>query len=466
MIIIDILLLQIIKLHCNLQYNKYKTMSKQTLLLKEQKQAIGLLSAGTFLEYFDLMLYVHMSVLLNDLFFSKTDSFSESLLSAFSFCATFIFRPIGAILLGTMGDKWGRKSTVILTTLMMATACVTIANLPTYEQIGVTASIVLTICRIAQGMSCTGEKIGAEIYLTEIIKSPLVYSAVAFILLCGGLGASFALLIADFAMSKMFDWRAAFWIGAIIAVVGTIARSTLRETTDFANAKKVFNTISDNLEINKNMLKQSTLYTEKLNIKAAISYFLVQLGTPVYFYFSYIYCAGILKESFGYTSGEVIYHNFLLSIVELAMFAVVTYLVSFIHPIRIVKTKFWITAPFLLICPYLLNHVTSNFQLSLIQLFIIVFSPTEFPCTPIFYKSFPIFKRFTASCFIHTLSRACMYVISAFGMIYLIKYFGNLGLLFLFIPINIGFILGLLYFERLEKRNMLTYKKSSYSGNN
>ena len=62
-------------------------VAEQTKLTKEQKQAVGLLSIGTFLEYFDLMLYVHMAVLLNELFFPKTDPFTASLLSAFGFCS-------------------------------------------------------------------------------------------------------------------------------------------------------------------------------------------------------------------------------------------------------------------------------------------------------------------------------------------------------------------------------------------
>ena len=101
-------------------------------LTKEQKQAVGILSIGTFLEYFDLMLYVHMAVLLNDLFFSKEDEFSLQLLSAFSFCITFIFRPIGAILIGRLGDRIGRKATVIITTTTMSISCIVMANLPTW----------------------------------------------------------------------------------------------------------------------------------------------------------------------------------------------------------------------------------------------------------------------------------------------------------------------------------------------
>ncbi len=62
---------------------------EQRSLTREQKQAVGLLSIGTFLEYFDLMLYVHMALLLNTLFFPEYDPFTFALLSAFSFCSTY-----------------------------------------------------------------------------------------------------------------------------------------------------------------------------------------------------------------------------------------------------------------------------------------------------------------------------------------------------------------------------------------
>ena len=72
--------------------------SEQRTLTREQKEAVGLLSIGTFLEYFDLMLFVHMAVLLNELFFPKTGPFTASLLAAFAFCSTYLLRPIGAFL--------------------------------------------------------------------------------------------------------------------------------------------------------------------------------------------------------------------------------------------------------------------------------------------------------------------------------------------------------------------------------
>lgn len=85
-------------------------------LNSEQRQAVGLLSIGTFLEYFDLMLYVHMAVLLNDLFFPKTDPFTASLISAGAFCSSYVLRPVGALLFGYIGDKIGRRVTVVITT--------------------------------------------------------------------------------------------------------------------------------------------------------------------------------------------------------------------------------------------------------------------------------------------------------------------------------------------------------------
>ena len=89
-------------------------------LNKEQGEAVALLSIGTFLEYFDLMIYIHMAVLLNELFFPKTDMHTAALLSAFAFCSTYLLRPVGAIVFGYIGDHVGRKVTVVITTTMMS----------------------------------------------------------------------------------------------------------------------------------------------------------------------------------------------------------------------------------------------------------------------------------------------------------------------------------------------------------
>ena len=181
--------------------------TEQRSLTREQKEAVGLLSIGTFLEYFDVMLYVHMAVLLNELFFPKTDLFTASLLSAFSFCSIFIFRPIGALLFGYLGDHIGRKSIVIITTLMMSLSCIVMAILPTYSQIGIIASWAIMLCRIIQGMSSIGEIIGAEIYLTETIPQQFQSSSITLLGMFSVLGATAALALASLVFLFGLEWR-------------------------------------------------------------------------------------------------------------------------------------------------------------------------------------------------------------------------------------------------------------------
>jgi len=164
--------------------NTLSVANIQTKLTREQREAVGLLSIGTFLEYFDLMLYVHMAVLLNELFFPKTDPYTSSLLTAFAFCSTYVLRPVGALIFGWIGDRIGRKFVVIITTAMMGISCFVMSIVPTYAQIGIVASYLVTVCRIVQGFSSLGEIVGAEIYLTEFIKPPKRYAAVAFVGSC------------------------------------------------------------------------------------------------------------------------------------------------------------------------------------------------------------------------------------------------------------------------------------------
>jgi MHS family proline/betaine transporter-like MFS transporter len=194
-----------------------RIMGLLSSLNRDQKEFIGLLQIGTFLEYFDLMLYVHMAVVMNVLFFPKTDPQTAALLAALAFCSTYVMRPIGALIFGWLGDNIGRKSTIIITTIMMSLSCILMANLPTYAQIGISAAWIMTICRIMQGMSSMGEIIGAEIYVTESIPRPNSYPAVAWIIIAASIGAMVATGVATLVTSYYMNWRIAFWIGAGIA---------------------------------------------------------------------------------------------------------------------------------------------------------------------------------------------------------------------------------------------------------
>jgi MHS family proline/betaine transporter-like MFS transporter len=420
-------------------------------LNSQKKEAIGLLSIGTFLEYFDLLLYVHMSVLLNELFFPKTDPHTTALLTAFAFCSSYVLRPFGALVFGYLGDHIGRKSTVIITTMMMSLSCFTMANLPTYEQIGITAAYLVTACRIVQGISSMGEVIGADLYITEITKPPIQYPAVTLIAVFGVLGGTCALGVASLVTSVGFNWRSAFWFGALVAIVGAVARTRMRETPDFADAKRRIKSAMIKSDHDPSILNTNVIWNEKVNTKTAVALFMIECSWPICFYFAYMYCGTILKNTFHFTPEEVIHQNFVVSMIQLFSWFVLAYLSYKIYPLKIIKVRLAVFMLFVLICPYLFSHLTSPFQIMFIQTVIVVFGFMGTPAIPIFYKHFPVFKRFTYATFAYALSRAVVYVITSFGLVYFSEFFGHRVILIVMIPTAIAFIYAIRHFEELEK---------------
>ncbi|MCC8398583.1 MAG: MFS transporter [Rickettsia endosymbiont of Labidopullus appendiculatus] len=424
---------------------------EQRSLTREQKEAVGLLSIGTFLEYFDLMLYIHMAVFLNELFFPQTDPHSSSILSALSVCSTFVFRPIGAVLFGWIGDKIGRKATLVVTTFMMSFSCLVIFFLPTYAQIGITASVLITICRIVQGMSSLGEVIGAQLYLTEITDPPMQYPVVGTIIIFANLGAVFALGVAMFVTSYGFNWRYAFLFGAIIAMVGAVARTRLRETPEFADATTRLLNALKNFGLEKKHITNHKMLNEKVNMKTILAYLSMESTGPIIFYFVYMHCGAILKSTFNYNSEQIIVHNLLVIIADVLISILYTYLSYRIDPIKILKMKLVIFASTIMFLPYLLISISSPFYLLLWQFFILVFKIEAFPAESIFYKQFPVFKRFRCVSISCAVVKAIMVVVTSFGLIYLIDYFGNWGIVILFMPFIVLYGFGLCHFETLEK---------------
>ncbi len=412
-------------------------------LTKNQRETAVLLQIGTFLEYFDLMLYVHMAVLLNELFFPKTDPYIASLLSAFAFCSTFVFRPFGALLFGYIGDHIGRKHTVMMTTLMMAVSCIVMANIPTYAEMGIAAAWCVTVCRAIQGISSLGEVVAAEVYLTEKIPHPFRHPVVSFTGFCKSFGSMVALGIASLSMALMLNWRMAFWVGACIAIVGTVARTKLRETPEFIEkiTQKRQNKIQPPLSVAE----------KKLRYKSILAYFLITCAWPVCFYFTYVYCANVLKDSFGYTPEQIIHQNLMVSIIEMGSLALVTFLSYRMYPLKILKIKQVVFFLFILVCPYFLTNATSPSSLFLIQAISVFFSSYPMPAVSIILVHFPILKRVTYVSFIYAFSRALMHVITSFGLIYLSTFMGHWGIWVIMLTTGVGFMWGVLHFEKIDK---------------
>ena len=161
---------------------------------------------------------------------------------------------------------------------MMAISCVLMANLPTYAQIGIAAAWIVTICRIVQGISSMGEVVGAEIYLTETISRPALFPVIASMEVLVSLGGLAALGVAFLVTSCGMNWRLAFWMGAVIAIVSAFARTRLRETPDFLDMKrKWLKKEVHQMNIDADPIGGEAFnatWKERINKKTLISYFL------------------------------------------------------------------------------------------------------------------------------------------------------------------------------------------------
>ena len=443
---------------------KGEAMGLFSSLSREQKESIGLLQIGTFLEYFDLMLYIHMGVLLNDIFFPKTDPHTASLLAAFLFCSTYVFRPVGALIFGWLGDNIGRKSTIVLTTTIMSISCLLMANLPTYSQIGITATWIMTFCRMAQGMSSMGEIVGANIYFAETIQRPASYPIVASTGLAAELGALVALGVATLVTTFYLDWRLAFWIGAVIAIVGAIARTRLRETPEFLEMKrqqieeanKVFEEGSAEKEATNSteIISQhkKTAWKKTIENKTIISYFFIYCGFPITFYLAFMYFNPLLIEKFGYSPADIIKHNFCLSGILVVSYVFWISLTYRIHPIKIIKLRGIVTLLLMICLPILIIQLNSPYQVFLTQALILLIPLESLPAEAVLIYHLPIWRRFTYATFLYAIARATMYVVTSFGLVYLGIYFGHFGLWFITLPVTGAYLYGIRHFENLERQ--------------
>ena len=414
-------------------------------LTRQQKEAVGLLSIGTFLEFFDLYIYVHMAVLLNELFFPKTDPLTTQLITAFTFCSSYIMRPLGGLFFGWIGDKIGRKHTIIITTIIMTFSCITMMMLPTYQDIGITASIIMILCRMLQGFSSLGECIGAMIYITEFLKVPYRYIGNAIILVSISLGGLFALGISSFVLAiDINNWRWVFGFGSIIGVVGIVARTRLREVPEFVDYRRRVKIKEEvnNININEN---------EVIDKKAVIAYFLLDLVFPVGFYIAFIFSADFMKKSLGMLPSEVINQNLQLNLLKCFIAFLIVYLVKKNHPIKIAKIAlifFLIMLPFI---PYCFYNITDKLYFLLIQLSLLILAiNSSGTLGTVIFQYFPVAKRFRTIALTFGIANPIANLIIPFSLIYFINHFGFYGLWFIILPTTIGYWWAINYFKKLE----------------
>jgi MFS transporter, MHS family, shikimate and dehydroshikimate transport protein len=197
-------------------------------------------AVGTTVEWYDFLIYgTAASLVLNKLFFPTENPLIGTLLSISTIGVGFFARPIGAIILSHYGDRLGRKSMLIFTLVSMGIATTVVGLLPTYASIGVTAPILLVLCRLVQGIAVGGEWGGAVLMATEYappLKRGLYGSIVQIGFPLGlalGTASFFALAYLNDQQFLAWGWRIPFIASSILVVVGLFIRLRVQETPEF-----------------------------------------------------------------------------------------------------------------------------------------------------------------------------------------------------------------------------------------
>ncbi len=199
---------------------------------------------GNGLEWYDYALYGHMAFIISKLYFPATDPTTQLLATFGVFAVGFVFRPLGAVMFGYIGDRYGRRAALVLAIMMMAIPTGAIGLLPTYEQIGVWAPILLTVIRVFQGLSLGGEFAGSITYIVEHAPKTgrgLAGSASLISLVVGFMFGSFVSLATASLLSpedfQSWGWRLPFLFGIVIGLVGIYIRKSCGESPAFEVAK-------------------------------------------------------------------------------------------------------------------------------------------------------------------------------------------------------------------------------------
>jgi len=136
-------------------------------MTREEKRVILASSLGTVFEWYDFYLYGSLAVIIGAQFFSAFDATTRNVFALLAFAAGFLVRPFGALFFGRLGDLIGRKATFLITILLMGATTFLVGLLPSYDQIGWIAPVVLIILRMCQGLALGGEYGGAAVYVAE-----------------------------------------------------------------------------------------------------------------------------------------------------------------------------------------------------------------------------------------------------------------------------------------------------------
>jgi MFS family permease len=200
---------------------------------------------GSAVEYYDFFIYGTAAALVfGKIFFPSFDPKVGTVAAFATFGVAYITRPIGAFILGHIGDKFGRRKVLIFTLLLMGVSTFLVGALPTYDQVGIAAPCLLVLLRLLQGISAAGEQAGANSMTLEHAPANRRAFFTSFTLSGTQAGLILATLVfipisalpEDQLLS--WGWRVPFFLSAVVVAVGFWVRRTLPETPAFEAEEK------------------------------------------------------------------------------------------------------------------------------------------------------------------------------------------------------------------------------------
>jgi len=213
--------------------------SASVITTRQRIWAIVGASSGNLVEWFDFYVYSFCSLYFAHIFFPSGNATTQLLQTAGVFAAGFLMRPVGGWLFGYIGDKHGRKTSMLISVCMMCFGSLVIACLPGYATLGVWAPALLLLARLFQGLSVGGEYGTSATYMSEVAIEGKkgFYASFQYVTLIGGqLLALLTVVVLQQILSdedlRAWGWRIPFALGALLAIVALYLRRSLNETSD------------------------------------------------------------------------------------------------------------------------------------------------------------------------------------------------------------------------------------------
>lgn len=280
---------------------------------------------GNGLEWYDYALYGHMTVVFAQLFFTfgpDADPTMSLILTYLTFAAGFISRPLGAVLFGRLGDKYGRKKALTASMILMAIPTGCIGLLPTYAAIGYAAPILLVVIRILQGLSLGGAFSGSMSYVVEHAdpKARARTGSVTMLslvigFLIGSLVSTTVASVMDHDSFMSYGWRLPFFVGVAIGFVGFWIRNHGEESPVYTEAK-------ESGGLSESPVKEA-FFKHPMKMFQGFAFYIT---VTIPFYVIAIYMIGYTQKHLGFSSEDALQIN---SLAMIAMFVPIWFSASF-----------------------------------------------------------------------------------------------------------------------------------------